>query len=67
MSSHLALSHKGHLAQVLHIFDYLNKYHNSKFVYDSSDPVIDESKFEEKHWTANELSAWLCYDVKETD
>ena len=43
MSSHLALPRKGHLEQVLHIFAYLNKYHNTELVYDPSDPVVRDS------------------------
>ena len=38
MSSHLALPREGHLEQVLHIFAYLKKYHNTELVYDPSDP-----------------------------
>ena len=34
MSSHLALPREGHLEQVLHIFAYLKKYHNTELVYD---------------------------------
>ena len=46
MSSHLALPRKGHLEQILHIFAYLKKYHNTELVYDPSDPVVDENDFE---------------------
>ena len=46
MSSHLALPREGHLEQVLHIFAYLKKYHNSELVYDPNDPVVDENDFE---------------------
>ena len=45
MSSHLALPREGHLEQVLHIFAYLKKYHNTELVYDPSDPVVDENDF----------------------
>ena len=34
MSSHLAMPRRGHLDQVLHIFAYLHKYHNTELVYD---------------------------------
>ena len=40
---------------MLHIFAYLKKYHNSEMVFDPSDPVIDESQFEEKDWTTTEF------------
>ena len=46
MSSHLAMPRKGHLDQVLHIFAYLHKYHNTELVYDPSDPVVEYDVFE---------------------
>ena len=55
MSSHLALPREGHLSQVLHIFAHLKKYHNTKMVYDPSDPVIDSARFERKDWTSSEF------------
>jgi len=55
MSSHLALPREGHLEAVLHIFAHLRKYHNTEAVYDPSDPVIDESKFEAQDWTSSEF------------
>lgn len=55
MSSHLALPREGHLEQVLHIFAYLKKYHNTELVFDPSDPVVDEGEFERKDWTASEF------------
>lgn len=48
MSSHLAL-------QVLHVFAYLKKYHNSEIVFDPSDPCIDDAQFERKDWTTSEF------------
>jgi hypothetical protein len=48
MSSHLALPREGHLTQVLQIFSYLRKYHNTEMVFDPSDPVVDEATFERK-------------------
>ena len=55
MSSHLALPREGHLEQVLRIFGYLKKYHNSEMVFDPSDPVVDESQFERRDWTSSEF------------
>ena len=55
MSSHLALPREGHLEQVFHIFAHLKKYHNAELVYDPSDPVIDETKFEAKDWASSEF------------
>ena len=59
MSSHLALPRQGHLWEVLHIFAYLKKYHNTEMVYDPSDPVIDESLFEKKDWASSEFGSEL--------
>ena len=55
MSSHMALPRVGHLQQVLHIFAHLKKYHNTEIVYDPSDPVIDQSKYEAKDWASSEF------------
>ena len=55
MSSHLALPHEGHLSQLFHIFAYLKKYHNTKMVFDPSDPVIDLSLFAHRDWTTSEF------------
>ena len=55
MSSHMAMPRKGHLEQLLHIFAYLSKYHNTEMVFDSSDPVIDESKYQRRDWTSSEF------------
>ena len=46
MSLHLALPHEGHLDQVLQIFAYLKKCHNTELVYDPSDPRINYADFE---------------------
>ena len=48
MSSHLAMPRNGHLDQVLHIFAYLHKYHNTELVYDPSDLVVEYDVFENK-------------------
>ena len=45
MSSHLSLPREGDMNQVLHIFAYLKKYHNTEMVYDPSDPGIDDALF----------------------
>ena len=55
MSSHLALPREGHLYELYHIFGYLKKHHNSEIVFDPSDPVVDESLFDKKDWTASEF------------
>lgn len=55
MSSHMAMPREGHLAQLFHIFAYLKKYHNTELVFDPSDPVVDESKFQQQDWTSSEF------------
>ena len=55
ISSHLALPREGHLEQVLHIFAYLKKYHNTELVYDPSDPVVHETDFERRDWASSEF------------
>ena len=57
MSSHLVMPRKGHLDQVLHIFAYLHKYHNTELVYDPSDPVVEHDVFEQRDWTSSEFGA----------
>ena len=55
MSLHLVTPKKGHLDQVLHIFAYLCKYHNTELVYDLSDPVVEYDVFEQRDWTSSEF------------
>ena len=55
MSSHLSLPRKGHLEQVLHIFAYLKKYHNTELVFDPNDPVVDENDFKRRDWASSEF------------
>ena len=55
MSSHLALPRSGHLKQLIHIFAYLKKNHNSELVFDPSDPEIDMNTFERKDWASTEF------------
>ena len=55
MSSHLALRREGHLEQVLHIFAYLKKYHNTVLVYDPIDPVVDENDFKRRDWASSKF------------
>ena len=57
MSSHLAMPRKGHLDQVLHMFAYLHKYHNTELVYDPSDPVVEHDVFKQRDWTSSEFGA----------
>ena len=54
MSSHMAMPHEGHLSQLLHIFSYLKKCHNSKLVFDPSDREFDRNFFVEQDWESSE-------------
>ena len=75
MSSHLALPREGHLVQVLHIFAYLKKYHNKEFVYDPSDPVVDENDLKEGIGNHQNLAMWkgkksflpICLSLEDLD
>ena len=55
LSSHLELPREGHLQQLFHLFAYLKWNHNSEMVFDPTDPVIDQSLFDRKYWTASEF------------
>ena len=55
MSSHLALPQKGHLDQVLDIFGFLCKYHNTEFLYDLNNAVVDENELELCYWSLSEF------------
>jgi hypothetical protein len=55
LSSHLALPREGHLHQLFQVFACLKKHHNAEMVCDPSNPVIDESAFEQKDWTSSEF------------
>ena len=57
MSSHLTMPRKGHLDQVLHIFTYLRKYHNTELVYDPSNPVVEHDVFKQRDWASSEFGA----------
>ena len=41
------------------MFAYLKWNHNSEMIFDPSDPVIDESLFDRKDWTASEFGFYL--------
>jgi hypothetical protein len=55
MSSHLDLPRERHLEQVFNILAHLKQYHNTEIVYDPSDPVIDEAKFDAKDWASTDF------------
>ena len=49
------LPNEGHLDQVLQIFAYLKKYHNTELVYDPSDLTINYGEFERREWASLEF------------
>eukprot|EP00957_Ditylum_brightwellii_P060915 4623845-Ditylum_brightwellii.AAC.1 len=55
MPSHLAMPREGHMAEVFRIFAHLRKYYNTEYVFDSSNPVVDELAFEQQDWTSSEF------------
>ena len=55
MLLHLAKPHERHLDQVLQIFVYLKKYHNTELVYDPSDLTINYAEFERRDWASSEF------------
>jgi hypothetical protein len=50
LSSHLALSHEGHLDALLHLFTYLDKKHNAQIIFNPSYPTIDMPVFKDCNW-----------------
>ena len=62
MSSHLALPRAGHLKEVLHIFAYLKKHHNSEMVFDPTPVEFDRSLFERQDWS---FSQYGCEEMVE--
>ena len=55
MLSNLCLPREGHLNQVFHIFEYLQKYHNTELVFDPSYLCVEEYNLELKDWTSSEF------------
>ena len=51
----MAMPREGYLNKLFHVFAHLKKYHNTEIVVDSSDPVIDESKYQRKDQTSSEF------------
>ena len=50
LSTYLAQPRDGHLDAVFHIFNYLEKRHNSRIVFDPTYPIIDMSSFKDCDW-----------------
>jgi hypothetical protein len=52
LASYLALPREGHLEAVFHLFNYVEKRHNARIVFDPSYPLIDMTSFKECDWKA---------------
>ena len=52
LASHLIMPREGHLEAVFHLFNYLEKRHNARIVFDPTYPVVDTSVFKECDWKA---------------
>jgi hypothetical protein len=50
LASFLAMPREGHLEAAFHIFNFLDKKHNARIVFDPSYPAIDMSVFKECDW-----------------
>lgn len=54
MSYHMDMPREGHFNKNS-TYCSPKKYHNTDIVYDSSNPVIDESKYQQQNWTSIEF------------
>jgi len=52
LSSFLAMPREGHLDAVFHLFNYLEKRHNARIVFDPCYPTIDMTSFKECDWSS---------------
>jgi hypothetical protein len=52
LSSFLAMPHEGLSDAVFHLFNYLEKRHNTRVVFDPSYPTIDMTSFKECDWSS---------------
>jgi Reverse transcriptase (RNA-dependent DNA polymerase) len=52
LASYLALPREGHLEAVFHLFNFLEKRHNARIVFDPSYPTIEMGAFKECDWKA---------------
>ena len=55
MSSHLALHIEDNIEHVFHIFEYLEKLQNTKMLFDTNYPVINEVGYEKQDWSSSEF------------
>jgi hypothetical protein len=59
LSTHLFLTHEGHLEAVFHVFVYLGLHHNARVVFDPTYPGVDMVTFIKTDWKS------MYGDVKE--
>ncbi len=52
LASSLVMPRQGHLEAILHVFNYLEKKHNARIVFDPSYADVDMSVFKEYNWQA---------------
>ena len=50
LASHMAMPREGHLDAALHVFDYLDRKHNSRMVFDPTYPKIEQDMFISYDW-----------------
>ena len=48
----MALPQQGHICAVYQMFAFLKTHHNGVMVFDSTEPNIDETKFNKEDWSA---------------
>ena len=51
LSRFLASPRRGHLDQAFHIFAYLKRYNRSSMVFDDTEPMFEESRFQKCDWS----------------
>ena len=52
MSSHLTLTRRGHLEQVIQMFGYLKKHHNAKMLFGTIEPSVSHKDFKCEYWSS---------------
>jgi len=50
LASHMGIPHEGHLLAAYLVISYIKKHHNSRLVFDPSDPEIDKSVLMRHDW-----------------
>jgi hypothetical protein len=71
MSQYLALPHKGHLEQVLHIVGYIKSHKKFRIMFDASCPRVNEKWFQKYDWynfyhDTKKQYLWICLNQEAT-